>query len=710
MRRFIPTRVLLVLAAIAVLLPTALVAGSASGQADGLTRSASYTCQYSGVESGTTVPGGLPAPVLPSFGGSDPVTVDVQVDAPKQVAPGEPLKLTGEATFTFGANATATNASTVFTFLTDSFGLVATIGTQKRFLRIAELITSRSTADSPVVTARWSLPDFLVPSTASGELTLSLPTDASVTNPVSTSPESVAFTGELQTDSALQPNRAVGCALMPNQNTAIGAVKVAAAATDGESASPSPTPTPAGDGASTGNVPASGVGATASNLPPAAPIGSAPSGVTPPVAAQPASEEAVAQAVLAVEAIPPETVPQGLRLPPWAMLFVGAFVAGGVFLAVASHRRLRQLTVGAFLLALLVVPTSLNPPAPAEAASAPAGVAVAAAPGQAQITLVCVYEAQGSDPSDVPKDQPTGLSITLEVPASVTPGEVLTLTGSASVQAPEDIRSQASQLGYTTLDAISDAFSVGLTVGSGQRQVFPADRWQTGKTAFSNPLVVSGPLYFPSFKVPADASGSIKLELPRNEVVDRRPPPYQNGNTPPKVAVEFMASVTGNGTSATYIVSCWRNDDGSGLIATIPVAKGSATTPATTPAAGSTAPAAGGQTQQPVTGAGQTVAPPAQAPAGTAADPAAGDAADPAAAPTAGQVVAGTAPGTTVGTGPALQGAAEPPTLASAQPASQDVVVPTWLAVVTVLLAAGAYGFAGWNHLRMRSLRGRQGG
>ena len=199
------------------------------------------------------------------------------------------------------------------------------------------------------------------------------------------------------------------------------------------------------------------------------------------------------------------------------------------------------------------------------------------------MTLVCVYEAQGSDPSDVPKDQPTGLSITLDVPASVAPGDVLTLTGSASVQAPEDIRNQASQLGYTTLDAISDWFSVGLTVGSGERQVFLADRWQTGKTAFSNPLVVRGPLYFPSFKVPDDAAARSAWSSPATRWSTAGPRPTRTATRRPKVAVEFLASVSGNGTSATYVVSCWRNDNGAGTIATIPVTKDSATTPATTP-------------------------------------------------------------------------------------------------------------------------------
>jgi hypothetical protein len=672
MHRLAPSRILIALAAVMVLVPFVLVAGSTSVQAANLKRAATYTCQYTGVEAGVAAPGGLPTPVLPALGGSDPVKVEVQVKAPSEIAPGEPLKLSGTTTFTFGTNATATNASTVFTFLSDSFGVDAAVAGQHRFLRIASLKTTTSTVDSAVVTAKWTLPDYLVPSTASGQLTLSMPHEALATNPVSTSPESVAFTGKLLTDSTIQPTRTVACALDAGQDTAIGAVKVAGepVVEPSESASEEPAPPTVGGG----GLPAPGVD-------PAAPVASAP----PPGTAETAAPGAVSDAVLAGEPIPPATVEQGLRLPAWAMLFVGAFLAGGLFLAVSSRRRLRLLAAAA-VLGLFVVPTPLNPPTTAEAAPA------AAAAGQAQVTLICVYEAQGSDPSDVPKDQPTGVSLTLDVPASVTPGEVLTLTGSASVQAPEDIRAQASQLGYTTLDAISDAFSVGLTVGSGSRQVFVADRWQTGKTAFSNPLVVRGALYFPAFKVPDDASGSIKLELPRNEVVDRRPKPYQNAHTPPKVAVEFQAVVTGNGTSATYIVSCWRNDDGAGLIASIPVVKESATTPTTpgtTPTTGSTAPATGGATPPPATGAGQPVTP---------ADGATG-------AVSPGTVVPGTAPGAATNTVPQLQGATA--AAAPAPAASQDVVVPTWLALLAVLFAAGTYGYAGWNRLRLRATGNR---
>ena len=561
------TRVLLALGAMLMVLPAALTLGSPA-QAAELGTKATYNCQYDGPESEITVPNGLPAPDLPATGGNDDVAVKVTVDAPKTVEAGEPLRLKGSATFVFGPNATATNGATIFRFLSDSFGLDIGDGLSHRFVRIAELRTTQSEAGSSKVTARWSLPDYLVPGTAQS-LSLALPYEALATNPVSSSPESVAFTGTLETDSRLQPERTVACSLPQDlegkeQDTTVGSIKVVGGTSGATAVGGSST---TGGAAPAASAPA-GSSAPAGAAAPASAPGAAPGAAAQPAAAQEAAT------TLAGEAVPPATVAPGLRVPAWLLPFAIAFVLGGPVTALASYRRARRATIAtAAVLALLVVPSPLNPKVPAQAAT-----------GQAQITMICVYEAEGSDPNDVPKDQPTGVNITLDVPESVAPGQVVSLTGSASVQAPEDIRRQASQFGYTTLDAISYSFSVGLTIGSGSRQVFVADRWQTGKTAFSNPLVVRGPLNFPAFKVPEDATGSVKLELPRNEVVDRRPPPYRNAHTPPKVAVEFMAEVSGNGTSATYIVSCWRNDKSVGTIADIPV-KTAGSAPAAAPSA-----------------------------------------------------------------------------------------------------------------------------
>ena len=150
-----------------------------------------------------------------------------------------------------------------------------------------------------------------------------------------------------------------------------------------------------------------------------------------------------------------------------------------------------------------------------------------------------------------------------------------------------------------------------------------------------------------------------------------------------------MASVSGNGTSATYIVSCWRNDNGAGSIANIPVAaKGAATQ-------GNAATAGGTGTAQPGAASGSTALP-GQAPKAGAASPGVGG--------------VQTATGTTASAAPALQGAAAASAPVSAQTASQDVVLPTWLAVLGIALAMGGYGFAGWRYLlRSRALRSRPG-
>ena len=135
-------------------------------------------------------------------------------------------------------------------------------------------------------------------------------------------------------------------------------------------------------------------------------------------------------------------------------------------------------------------------------------------------------------------------------------------------------------------------------------------------------------------------------------------------------------------------MSCWRNDNGPGSIANIPVSSGTAA------ASGGTAPAAGTGTTQP------GAAPGAAAPAGKGLPAGAGKA--------TGQAAPGTE--ATAAGAPALQGAAASTTPVSAPAMSQDVLIPTWLAVLAGLLALGGYGFAGWRSLlRSRALRHRPG-
>ncbi len=670
-------RVLVTLAAAAFVVAPLPSAGAATAPAGDLTAESTYQCQYAGLESEIRTPPGLGLGLpslgfdLPSLGGSDAVKVAVQVKAPASVAPGQAVRLSGTSTFTFGSFATVSNLSTAFTFLSDDFGIDVSVGSYHRLLRVTDLTSTKSALGAPTVTATWTLPEFLVPSSASGQqLLLSLPNEAIVTNPVTTKPKAVAFSGELQSNSILQKKRAVACALKAEQKTALGEVRVATASVSTPGAGDPPAVAPvAPSSGGLGIAGPAGVPSLVGALPPAGPVAGTPTTTNP----------------LASEAIPAPTVPDGLRLPAWALLLIGAFVASGLFLAVSSHRRLRLLLATAVVLALLLVPTSFNPlgaPAPAQAAAS-----------RAQVTLICVYNDTDAAANARARDQPTGLSISLDVPASVRPGEVVNLTGTATVQAPEDIRSQAAQLGFNQLDAISDTLSVGLTVGSAKRQVLTADRWQTGKTTFSNPLVVSAPLYFPSFRVPANASGSIKLDLPRNEVLDRRPPPHSNPHTPPRTALEFIASVSGNGAKATYLVDCWRTDKGTGRIATIAVAEAGAA-------------AGGGAGSGTGTGTGTGTGQPGSNPA-----------ANPTAAATPGAIVPGQTPASgapTPGAGPDVPGAtavAGAPLLqgvpagAKQRAYADDVAVPTWLLIVLGLLTVAGYGYAAWNFRRARAAR-----
>ena len=178
MRRPVLSSALLAVAAISVLVPLLLAAARCAGPGRRARPEGVVHLSVQRRRSQAPRPRTASGPVLPSTGGSDDVAVAVTVDAPAKVAAGEALKLKGSATFTFGPNATATNGSTDFTFLSDSFGLDVSDGGQHRFLRIAELTSTKSESGSRRSRRSWTLPDYLVPTTATGQLKLSLPNQA----------------------------------------------------------------------------------------------------------------------------------------------------------------------------------------------------------------------------------------------------------------------------------------------------------------------------------------------------------------------------------------------------------------------------------------------------------------------------------------------------------------------------------------------------
>ncbi|MGE5612756.1 MAG: hypothetical protein ACM3UO_00575 [Bacillota bacterium] len=627
---------------------------AASSATTTLSRSATYTCQYSGLESTIQVPGGLPAPALPSLGGTDDVKVEVHLAAPARVSVGDTLRLHGTAVFTFGPAATITNLSTAFRLSSDTFGVQVSLGSTSRLLRV-ERLTSTTSRSGPipgtsVVTTTWQLPDYLVPTTTNSTLSFALPTAPLVTNPVGTDPASVTFAAGLTSNSAVQPSRTAACTLDRHQRTALGRAVIV----------PSPAPTPA---------PTKSIGIAA----PAA-LGPPPLALGAPTAAKVVAAPSVVRAArpaLSAAPIPAATARSGVAVSGWGLAGIIAFAGGGLLLAAAALLRPRR------LLARLTGRTAL---AVTVAAAAPLSVIggmppprADAAGGQAQVTLGCVYERVGTDPSDKQLTEPTGVSISLNLPGVVHPGDVVALTGSASVQAPEEIRAEAAKLAYSELDVVSTSFSTGLTLGAGGRHILPADRWQTGRTQISNPLVVTAPLYFPAFRVPTDAT-SITLDLPHNDVVPRLPAPYSNAETPPRLALELYATASGNGTTVRYIVSCWRTDRSAGVIATIPVRArpdvASATTRRPDQTAGPTAASAATASRAPVSAGAH---PGAQKQHGM-----------PEAAPS--------------DAAPLLHSAA-----GSTQPSRGGLVVPGWLLISLIGGGAGLYLVAGYLWLRRHS-------
>jgi|GEM_PF-6856718 len=286
-----------------------------------------------------------------------------------------------------------------------------------------------------------------------------------------------------------------------------------------------------------------------------------------------------------------------------------------------------------------------------------------AAGGSAQVTMVCLLHATGYNFEPYPYD--TGVSFQLDVPKSVKPGETVALKGVVALQFPEELRASIKSY-VSTIDGSSDTLSVRLGI-NGRTTQLRADRWQTGKQPLGNPMVVKAPVSFPAFTVPANATGSITIDLPRNDVTKNTA-----GSNPAKVA--FTGKAVGYPWNYGYDLACYRRENGVGRIASIPVASTAAPTTA--------APATGGQ------------APAAAAPAAAApgAEPAAGN---PFAAETSSADQSAAAP---------AAAATEAITPVSAE--ADGVRVPGWLLLfggvgLSLLLAF----YAAWLHLRLRAIK-----
>lgn len=261
----------------------------------------------------------------------------------------------------------------------------------------------------------------------------------------------------------------------------------------------------------------------------------------------------------------------------------------------------------------------------------------------AQVGYECNGEAAGA-PSD--KDT-VSIQMLLTVPTSVAPGETVSLRGTLKMQFSEKLRQRAKAFGVDEIDAVSTNISTYRTLG-GQASHFTANRWQSGPTPIRNPMEVSGALSFPAFKVPTNASGELKLQMPQNGAADT------NVNSgPKKVALSVAMAISGPAAKFDATLACYLPRTNPAVIVTIPISSnkpgqqnptGGGTTTnngggATTPppaTSGSGAPATSNSqpvTQNPGTVSGGPSAPAVQQPTTTgtvtgtqlAANPTAGD-------------------------------------------------------------------------------------
>lgn len=316
-----------------------------------------------------------------------------------------------------------------------------------------------------------------------------------------------------------------------------------------------------------------------------------------------------------------------------------------------TRRHVTSLVLAACVAALTAL-VGLSPSFAARTASVQAG-------------YTCQMLAEGYPATGDPYEEPVTISMQLQVPDQVAPGQSVALRGVFAMQFSESMRKLASDY-FTYIDGYSDTVSVRLTI-NGRTTTLRADRWSTGRTQIGNPMVVRGQLTFPSFTVPAGSSGSITIGLPHNDVTKNTLWPEPKTVAMTGIARASGGRVPGFPSEYNYRISCYTPKANPGTVAVIPVS-GAATAPTT---------------GTPATGGAATGAPAEGLPATTG---------DPAAVPTD----AAGAPLASAGTQP----------VAGVATAEQGVYVPARLLVLLgIVVCVGAAGYAALTHYRLGIVR-----
>lgn len=320
-----------------------------------------------------------------------------------------------------------------------------------------------------------------------------------------------------------------------------------------------------------------------------------------------------------------------------------------------------------------------------------------ASPRRAQMTYACQAAPDGFENQASAYDMV--VSMELDLPDEVRPGDAIPLGGTFSVQVPEQLRALTADY-FTTMQVVSDDLTVDVSSG-GQSTPVRVSRVDSGPMSpKTQPMIVSAPIGADPFVVPQDASGEIIVGLPGDggatSIVD--------GSS---VAFNATAFVSGGIVESFfdeygYKLACSAPGGADRTLARIPVSAGSAEG-GEAPAPAAAAPGGGG------TGSGTAAARAGSAPGSSdsaAAAPGAAAAASPPSTSASPALAAAVSGGAADGADGSARTADVAPVAASTSTRSGDVWVPGWLVVVVALvLSCGAIALAVRAQLRVMKLR-----
>ncbi|GAB4009909.1 hypothetical protein [Nocardioides ultimimeridianus] len=285
-----------------------------------------------------------------------PVTFSL-ISPPASVRPGDTLALSGNLGITLAETdrqesqlLLANNASIAAT----DFDLVVTFAGRTVDLKPTSVISTPARITSPfTLTADVSYPDLDIPASATGAVTVTMPSAEDAAATLVGAPAKVTFTSQVKQDSPLMPTRDYACWTDDlGSHATIARVPLTTSSGSGTSASSGPVsdtdppasggmPAPAAQPAGTSQPDVAGSApldpSPAPDIASAAP-GDAPSPVSSPGDITQTSE-------LASAPIPSPTVSHQTFVPGWILaLFIAVFPAAAVAYAVVQRRRLKAIT------------------------------------------------------------------------------------------------------------------------------------------------------------------------------------------------------------------------------------------------------------------------------------------------------------------------------------------------------------------------------